>query len=264
MISIDKQILFLLTKASTITIQRFIEIYTARGYLAQSIRNVVSNLKREGYIEAVARSCYSITEHGRSTLTSIASKGFHYGEKWDGEWQLVTFEIPEVERAKRYRLVQSLLNLGFAELHKNTYISPWNYTEEIHRLSERLELGAYLTQMKGIFHHFKIDAALAARMWKLDTIRTAHTEKWAWFQDSFLPSARLYKKEKNALQLFILYLELGEKMGELTILDPMLPAELLPGDWRGQEIMSEFYAEFSTLHQDVPKENYYYELMTSD
>lgn len=264
MLSIDKQMLFLLTCVPSISIQRFLEIYTARGYSQQSVRNIVSRLKQLGYIEAVKRSQYAITEHGQRTLISIASKGFHYGDQWDGQWQLVTFEIHESDRSKRYQLRGSLISLGFAALHKNTYICPWDYVDEVDRLTAKFELRDNVAQMKGAFQHFAITPELAARMWGLEKIKAAHQEKWNWFHQDFIPATERYKQAGDALQLFILYLELGEIMGELVILDPMLPAELLPPGWMGQQVMSTFNEQFGSMYHDIPKDAYYYPLMKND
>lgn len=261
MLSIDKQMLFLLTCVPSITVQRFIEIYTARGYSQQSVRNVVSRLKGLGYIEAVERSNYSITEHGRRTLTAIAGKGFNYGNQWDGQWQLVTFEIPDSERSKRYQLRNALINLGFAALYKNTYISPWNYVDEVERLTANLELADNVTQMKGTFQHFSMTPELASKMWNLEDVRAAQNEKLRWFHEEFVPEIERLKGEGDALQLFISYLELGEMMSAYVILDPMLPAQLLPPDWKGQQLLDSLYRTFSVLHHEVPEDAYYYPLM---
>ncbi|MBW7476380.1 hypothetical protein K0T92_16730 [Paenibacillus oenotherae] len=264
MLSIDKQMLFLLTRVPSITVQRFIEIYTARGYSQQSVRNVLSRLKGLGYIETVERSNYAITDHGRRTLSAIAGKGFLYGAEWDGQWQLVTFEIPDSERSKRYQLRNSLINLGFAPLYKNTFISPWNYVDEVNRLTVNLELQSNITQMKGSFQHFAITRELAAKMWNLDNIRAIQKEKILWFYNEYMPAVEKLKEEGNALQLFIRYLELGESMSEYIILDPMLPAELLPPDWQGQQVLELFYRNFSTLYHCIPEDAYYYAFMKDE
>ncbi|WEK54462.1 MAG: PaaX family transcriptional regulator C-terminal domain-containing protein [Candidatus Cohnella colombiensis] len=262
MISFEKQILFLLTRVPSISIQQFIEIYTARGYTQQSIRNAVSRLKKLGYIEAKERSRYSITDHGQRTLSAVANKGYyHYSNQWDGEWQLVTFEIPDVDRAKRYQLRNQLTNLGFAPLHKNTYISPWNYVDEVNRLAEQLELQSHVTQMKGQLQHFEMTRERAASMWNLDEVRSSQDEVWVWFENEYFPTINRLKEQKDALQIFIKYLELGERMGGLAILDPMLPEPFLPIGWRGSELMSSLYEQFASLHHDVPEDAFYYAFM---
>lgn len=261
MLSIEKQILFLLTKVPSLSVKKLIEIYTARGYTPQSIRNVIAKHKKLGYVESIKRSYYRLTEHGKKTLYSIANKGIHYGEDWNGEWQLVTYDIPEVDRTKRYHFRNALLNLGFAALHKNTYISPWDYVDEVNRIVEATRLEASVKQIKGRFQHFIITPEKAYTMWNLEKIKLAHDRKWEWYHQTFIPKLKINRDAKEPLQIFIQYLELGEEMGELAIIDPMLPAELLPPHWRGAEIMGTFYQCFSSLHQEVPTDAYYYPLM---
>lgn len=264
MLSIDKQILFLLSRLDTISVQRFIEIYSTRGYSPQSVRNVLSRLKQAGYVVTSARSLYSITPHGRSTLHSIANKGYHYGDEWDGQWHLVMFEIAEAERSKRYQFKNALQNLGFAPLYTNTFISPWNYVEEVDRLRSELDLVDHVTQMKGTFQQALITPEKANKMWQLDHINELHLRKWEWFHTNLLPRLESYRQEANYLQIFVCYLELGEAMGEVVIADPMLPWELLPDNWMGQKLLIAFGSLFSSLYKDVPKDTYYYEFMTNE
>ena len=261
MLPIDKQMLFLLTRVPKLSSARFVEIYTARGYSAQSIRNILSRLKQECYIESPERSNYAITEFGRRTLHAVANKGFRYQEEWDGQWHLVTFEIPESIRSKRYQLKGLLTSLGFAALYGSTYISPWNYTGQIAQLVDQLELQPHVTQIRGALQPFTLTREQAGRLWDLDKVRSAQEQKWEWFQQTWLQEVKRNIASGDALQLFIRYLELGEEMGELVILDPMLPPDFLPEGWRGSEMLGTFYTHFSSLHRDVPKEEYFYPLM---
>ena len=63
MLSIEKQILYLLTRVSVIEVQELVRIYEGRGYSSQYIRNVLSQLKKDGYVESPFRSTYKIKEH---------------------------------------------------------------------------------------------------------------------------------------------------------------------------------------------------------
>lgn len=46
-------------------------------------------------------------------------------QKWDGRWRMIVFDIPEKKRKYRDYLRQMLKTLGFKELQKSTWVTPY-------------------------------------------------------------------------------------------------------------------------------------------
>lgn len=65
-----------------------------------------------------------------STLT------FKHPKQWDKLWRLVVFDIPEKKRAFRDILRQHLKRIGFVELQKSVFISPYPCEQELTCLTE--------------------------------------------------------------------------------------------------------------------------------
>lgn len=55
-------------------------------------------------------------------------------KKWDGNWRLVIFDIPERIKKVREALRMHLRNLGFCELQKSVFICPFPCAEEVNQI----------------------------------------------------------------------------------------------------------------------------------
>lgn len=65
-------------------------------------------------------------------------------EKWDGKWRMVAFDIPEKYKRGRDALRQKLKKIGFCELQKSVFITPFNCEKEIGLLVKYFNLDKYI------------------------------------------------------------------------------------------------------------------------
>lgn len=65
-------------------------------------------------------------------------------EKWDGKWRMVAFDIPERHKKGRDALRQKLKKIGFCELQKSVFITPYKCKEEISLLVKFFNLDKYV------------------------------------------------------------------------------------------------------------------------
>ncbi|WP_253944715.1 PaaX family transcriptional regulator C-terminal domain-containing protein [Paenibacillus sp. NEAU-GSW1] len=262
----EKQILYLIASAQTVEAKELIAIYETRGVSAQVIRNSLARLKKAGYIEAAARSLYAITPLGSEFIRYINSKAGIAEQQWDGSWQVVMFEVPETERSKRDGFRSGLLQLGFVSIYKGVYISPWEYTGQVVALGEQYELGERLMISSSRFTVNEISAAKAADLWSLAELQELYNEKQQWLTASFQPHlASLLTSERhddNGLALIIKFLELGDVIAELSLRDPMLPAQLLPHDWPGTACYAELQRTLRAIALAIPANSPYRKFVT--
>jgi phenylacetic acid degradation operon negative regulatory protein len=260
LLSIEKQILFLLSRTQGMDAQEVIRIYERRGYSPQYIRNAFSHLKKEGYIVSPSRSFYGITEPGRQFIYSINQKPLLYDHVWDHNWYLVMVEIPESERRKRDQFRNDILQVGFGLLYHSVYMAPWDYSEEVAQLIQKHGINGNVTVFKGTIHNREITPEHAAVIWQLDALEQKYQEQSEWFIHEFKPRLqKLLETEikPDPLDLFLLYLNLGEVVSELYLVDPMLPQELLPTDWNGKRILQELRHEAQRLVNLIPADSIY-------
>jgi len=67
--------------------------------------------------------------------------------RWDEMWRIVTFDIPEQQKAARDAFRAHLKQLGFRELQRSTLIFPYPCSDEINFLIEFFHLRPYVRQL---------------------------------------------------------------------------------------------------------------------
>ncbi|WP_041614696.1 PaaX family transcriptional regulator C-terminal domain-containing protein [Paenibacillus sp. JDR-2] len=263
MLSIEKQLLYLLTSGdgagSGAAVSRLIEVYEARGISHQIVRNALSRLKKEGYAESAERSRYKATPLGEKFIRIINAKPGLYEKEWDGQWCMVMFEIPESERRRRDSFRSELLQLGFGSLYKSVYVSPWDYRDEVIRLGRQCEVAGYITVASTRIVHNGITQEHCFRLWPLKELQALYRDKDRWLQEHLVPVLKglEHTGDEDGLQLFVLFLELGEIIAELGLRDPMLPDPLLPDDWTGKRQMKQFQGSLRQIAQAIPEQSPY-------
>ena len=66
------------------------------------------------------------------------------GTGWDGKWRIVVFDIPEKLRKGRDALREKIKELGFYELQKSVFVSPYECENEINFIIEFFDLRKYV------------------------------------------------------------------------------------------------------------------------
>ncbi|MED4456228.1 PaaX family transcriptional regulator C-terminal domain-containing protein [Metabacillus fastidiosus] len=265
--TIEKQLLYLLSKVDTMDGKELLKIYEAMNYTPQTIRNLLSKLKKEKYIVSVDRSVYSISSSGRDVIHSFYRKKNYYMEKWNEKWYIVLMEIPETERKKRDTFRRNLIQLGFGHLYKSVYIHPWDISHIIINMIDSLEIESYVTMLASsefILNKISSEGSSgtnkASEIWNLEKINTLYKEKLDWFEQEFEPAINQLLKDKNPdiLKIFTGYLRLGETINDLLLIDPMLPPEFSPKSWMGTNILDKFNKFHQSLANLIPKDSFYH------
>lgn len=178
---------------------------------AQTIKRAIAKAGSRGFI----KQDFTLTKEGRKRLESLFPQ--HYGfRKWNGKWYLVIYDIPEEKKRER-RILRDLLNkLGFGQLQKSVYVSPFNFLGEVKKIIRDYHLSDYVVLAITDKLGTKEARVLANRVWKLNKINQEYRD---------LLEAL---KKSNKKDLYFRYLDI---LGR----DPQLPKELLPEDWNGVE-----------------------------
>ncbi|WP_121661502.1 PaaX family transcriptional regulator C-terminal domain-containing protein [Metabacillus litoralis] len=265
--TVEKQLLYLLSKKSEMTGKAVIEIFEAMDYTPQSIRNTLSKLKRLLYIDVFGRGNYKITVRGLDAYNLYSKKENYYTKHWNGKWYLVILEIPEILRKKRDTFRKGILDLGFGQLYKSVYIYPWNITNKVLNLIDSLEIEEYVTILSSseiLLNGVESEGGSGPKkpkiLWDLEKINKDYEFTHVKIENQYKPLVNSLTHDINPdeLQIFIMLLSLKDVRDNLITRDPMLPAEFLPGSWLGTSVLFSIEDLIQSLVKLIPESSYYY------
>jgi phenylacetic acid degradation operon negative regulatory protein len=110
---------------------------------SRTVRTAVDRMRRRGLLERVEeddRDTFRLTEAGRRQIEVYE---FPH-KKWDGQWLLVSFDIPERFRKARNVLRGRLMELGFKQFQESLWIYPFDISEEIDRMRKEYGVTPYV------------------------------------------------------------------------------------------------------------------------
>ncbi len=204
-----------------------------------SLRAALCRLCSQGWLESSNyenRSYYALTDMGRERVEEAAPRIFApHVEKWDGQWTILTYSLPEKFRPHRDRLRRELTWLGFGAMLPAVWISPRPIVDlTLRHLAQR--------QLDGFVHVFRArhvnsltPGELVEKCWNLKTVQ----RRYAKFTHEWEPEWQKFQKRFSAGDppeesvCFASKMHLLHEYGKFLHIDPGLPSELLPAGWPG-------------------------------
>lgn len=186
---------------------------------------------RKAILQAATQTSASNVEHVRH-----AYRQDHGFAPWDGTWHMFAFAIPESRRTTRDALRNFLLHLGAAPIQGGLYISANPITESIERQADRLGVLAnvtFLTNTDLRIGRTTAPRQLASAIWPLDEIAARHEKLARFGQTAAKHLART--GGLTYIERLTLAIELAAEFTAAMAPDPLLPPELLPQPWPGQQ-----------------------------
>ena len=183
---------------------------------SETIKEAIKRARKRGFI----KGDFVLTKEGKERLESFLPR--YLGErKWNGNWYLVIYDIPQSLNRYRDILRENLKRLGFGQLQASVWVSPFNFFGEVEEKVKDYNLSPYVI--------FAITDKLGRKEAKVLTERVWHLEK---INNLYKTLLNKFEKSKEE-ELYFEYLNIIDK-------DPQLPKELLPEDWRGGEVHEVF------------------------
>ncbi|TSD03921.1 MAG: hypothetical protein Greene071436_226 [Parcubacteria group bacterium Greene0714_36] len=129
--------------------------YVSRASAKHSYSSILNRLKREGLVVRSgprSKAAWRITPKGHTNLQkrekrerkSVRRLTYDTLPPEDGTVRLITFDIPEKQRAKRDWLRMELLACGYALLQRSVFIGKRPLPHALLELMETLQLSAYV------------------------------------------------------------------------------------------------------------------------
>ncbi|WP_433305336.1 PaaX family transcriptional regulator [Actinoplanes sp. CA-030573] len=215
------------------------------GVSPAGARTTISRLARRGVIESHREgrhSSYRLTAAAATFLavggSAIVSPGLV--PPWDGQWTLIAFSLPQEEGTLRRALRGQLRWMGYAPLYDGLWISPHELSEKTKARLAELTLGT-LTVFRA--RHVELDAAIRRNpidAWDTAGIARqyeAFIARWAETLPRTLTGSEAVRARTEVMNTY----------RRLPVLDPNLPARLLPPGWLREPARDLFTAVYDGL-----------------
>lgn len=221
------------------------------GVSADSMRVVMSRLRREGWFEVTreaGRAQYRATDRTWQLLDEGYRRIFAGTEAdWSGDWYVVIYEVPESERAVREQLRKQLAWLGFGPLAASTWLSPHDRLDAVLEWVEEqpsVRVDALVARSRGD----QSDRDFARRCWDLDALSRDYQQ----FIDTY-GSAKGKARWRSAVggDALVTRVQLAHDYRLFLFRDPRLPSHLLPATWPGRHASELFTQAYEHLADEA-------------
>lgn len=227
-----------------LSISSLIKLMAAVGVEEPAVRSSTSRLKRRGILVAEkvdGVAGYALSDRARAILLEGDRRIFERPRAdLDDGWLVAVFSVPESERDKRHQLRSRLSWLGFGTVGSGVWIAPAHVEREAEDVLESNGLTEYVDLFRAEYVAFRPERDLVASWWDLDGLERMYEDFVATYAP-VLARWRRRRRDDDALA-FADYVQVLTHWRRLPYLDPGLPADLLPGDWRGSQAADIFFA----------------------
>lgn len=238
---------YIVHRGAEVWVGTLIRIAAEFGLSELALRAVLSRMARAGWLASTRngnRGYYKLTRRGRAVIQEGASRIFRpRSARWDREWHLLTYSIPEAQRELRDQFRKRLTYLGFGSLAAGAWITPNDLRAEVGELLADLGLDGYVDQFRGAYLQPDQGPDLATRVWPLGRLAEAYEaflDRW-----QALPSE--ISRGISDSRAFVLRFWLIHQYQRFFLEDPDLPPELTPPRWPGHDAAR----LFETLHDNL-------------
>lgn len=116
-----------------------------RNYDRSNFGEKIKYLRRNGLIESFIEDkekFIEITPKGIEKIHkyNIEDITIDRPARWDEEWRVIIFDIPEKMRVSRDVLRNKIINLGFLKIQESVYVYPFECSTEVTALSKLLSV----------------------------------------------------------------------------------------------------------------------------
>jgi phenylacetic acid degradation operon negative regulatory protein len=198
------------------------------------VRTSVFRLARDGWLQSEQvgrRSYYSLSDDGRVRFDQATHRIYRSPARdWDGQWCMLL--LSGLDTASKERVRKECGWLGFAAMSANVLAHPTPDLEDLDVTVERIGVSDELVVLSG--QTVRNEAGmrrLAHDSWNL----AALDERYGDFVRTFRPIMSALQKNPQIAEktAFLSRTLLIQEYRKIMLRDPMLPQELLLGDWQG-------------------------------
>jgi phenylacetic acid degradation operon negative regulatory protein len=241
-----------------LTIAGLIRLMSGLGVEEPAVRSAISRLKQRGLLvprRVGGAAGYGLTGRGQAILAEGDMRIFERPRASPGDgWLIAIFSVPEEQRARRHALRSRLTWLGFGSVAAGVWIAPAHLAAETQAVLISDGLDSYVTLFTAGQLAFGDIRRDVGRWWDLDRLEQLYQA----FIDAADPVlGRWQTRPGDSGQSFADYVRVLTAWRRLPFLDPGLPPDLLPADWRGTraaELFARIRAQLGGLAAEHARE----------
>ncbi len=223
------------------------------GVKDKAARQALARMERPGWLERDKRGRTVRWVLGPDLTLQLQRGGariYQFGRMpwaWDGSWLLLLPGDRAVDRAADFRLWRALRWAGCGPAARGTWICPW--TDRRSAVLAVLEahgvgIGSGANLFESRLTDLGTDVALAAEAWDIDAL----ARQYDVFLDRFGGwDERESSSSVSPFDAACELVRLVHQWRKFPLIDPELPAQLLPADWPGHRAAELFASRRSEL-----------------
>ena len=212
-----------------------------------AFNQAMSRLKRKGIIAAKSTGglhpVLELTEKGKARRPPVLRPQRYWNRRWNRIWYVLVYDVPESNRKYRNSLRRILRDLRMGCLQGSVWVSPNDIRGEYDDLEKAAGVGGYafLFESRTVLGQSSIDVVQQA--WDFDSI-----SQLQGFYCRVLKKNLKRLDEHGAGKAEVLELARKELEAYLSVMncDPLLPRDLWPSDYMGEEAFN-VHGEFAKL-----------------
>jgi hypothetical protein len=119
----------------------------------RELRRILGYMRSQRLISDTYEHGLTITEKGRKRLSKAEFDRIEVQplQRWDKQWRLVFYDIPEKHKVGRNALTAKLRELGFYQLQRSVWVHPFPCREVIKEVTVRFEISRYTSLVEAPF-----------------------------------------------------------------------------------------------------------------
>ncbi|MCX6997656.1 MAG: hypothetical protein NTV49_11360 [Kiritimatiellaeota bacterium] len=220
----------------------------SRGFKPNAYFMAAHRLRRQGLV--VQTDLLGDTRHlslapaGLRRVSATLQPERLWRQSWPGRWYVLVYDIPESKHGYRQVLRVYLKHLRMGNLQGSVWLSARDIRHDFDDLTHAAGLDEYAFLFEARTVLGQSGPALAAAAWDFHQLHQAHT----WFLAALAETRQqLSTGSWSADKLIALLRE--QQSAYLTVMeaDPLLPAELWPDNYLGQQV----YQTHRTLARQI-------------
>ncbi|WP_456272164.1 phenylacetic acid degradation operon negative regulatory protein PaaX [Bacillus sp. AK031] len=236
-----------------IWIGSLIKLLREFGHNDQAVRAAISRMNKQGWVQSEKqgnKSYYSLTDRGQKRMEEAAQRIFKLqNEKWDGQWRILMYTIPEEIRNVRDELRKELVWSGFGTLSNSCWISPNNLEKQVYDLIDKYDIKQYVDFFIAEYDGPNEDQHIISKSWDLKDINDRYAEFISEYSQRYIiDKNKIMNGEMSEAECFVERTKLVHEYRKFLFVDPGLPEELLPEKWLGGHaatLFSDYYKELA-------------------
>jgi phenylacetic acid degradation operon negative regulatory protein len=155
--------------------------------------------------------------------------------EWAGAWHVFTYDIPNTHSTDRRRIVRLLHQMGWAQLGRSAWLSPYDWTDLLKRSLANADRRArfYCMRCTDVASPVGTDGQDLSKLWDLKDIAARYRQLLRICSKA--PKGSGYSARQGRVAAIM---QARHQLRLVERMDPMLPSSLLPATWLRDDVLA--------------------------